>query len=667
MPRIKSYLRDSHPDLLKEWDERLNGHNFNDLATTSHVLAHWICPLGHSYEAIVANRTAKGQGCSYCAGKKVLAGFNDFESAYPELMREWDWDANTSLPSEIHRGSHQKVHWRCHLGHRWSAAIANRVSKANLNGCPYCSGNRLLVGFNDIFTLYPLLSSKWAADLNGVDPLTLRLGHSQPVSWRCTSCGATWKRKIDTEARRNTTECSACLRGRSGLENAVLDYIQETFPHLKIELNERTILPTYELDFYFPELKKALEINGEYWHSDERLRLNGHESAKAYHDSKLSEAKAAGVSLGFIWEDDWAHRPEEVKSALHRWLAGESVQLLERVDSRRQHPLLKEQQTALKAEIESWARKLNLSSRRQSSLLGTAILVDERLAILPIPQAFKVEELAQLQTAYEDEGMVLFYVYPWDHLPALLAHWEAKLSLPRRKFAAKRLSLREVPTAEADAFVAAHHYQGRASGRDKISLGLYGGEELLAVQQYSRYRFSTKAIDDATAWEGLRLCFKPGVQIYGAATRLQRYFERVYRPDSIVSYVDPAHSTGDFKSHQGFRAIQGGSESFRWVLQGEPNDVTILDKNGVERKADLAAVAAMPYLNPNRVKGAFGRGVGALFFGGKLGSKKELEAQAANGALTHNDAILEALGYRRYITLPQMKWLWEPVDAETSV
>ena len=42
--------------------------------------------------------------------------------------------------------------WRCENGHEWKAAIYTRSDGA---GCPYCTGRKVKVGFNDLATQYP--------------------------------------------------------------------------------------------------------------------------------------------------------------------------------------------------------------------------------------------------------------------------------------------------------------------------------------------------------------------------------------------------------------------------------------------------------------------------------------------------------------------------------
>ena len=78
-----------------------------------------------------------------------------------------------------------------------------------------------------------------------------------------------------------------------------------------IERNKRTILNKKELDFYFPKLKIAIELNGNYWHSE----LSGNKS-KNYHLNKTIECENLGIQLIHIFEDEWMFKKEIVKNRL---------------------------------------------------------------------------------------------------------------------------------------------------------------------------------------------------------------------------------------------------------------------------------------------------------------------------------------------------------------
>ena len=73
----------------------------------------------------------------------------------PVLMAEWNLEKNKELglnPNELTIGSGKKAWWKCSKGHEWQATIANRK---NGNGCPYCSNQRVLIGYNDLATFNP--------------------------------------------------------------------------------------------------------------------------------------------------------------------------------------------------------------------------------------------------------------------------------------------------------------------------------------------------------------------------------------------------------------------------------------------------------------------------------------------------------------------------------
>ena len=81
-----------------------------------------------------------GTGCPYCAGRKVLEGFNDLASRFPKLAEQWAMELNGGLkPSEVTTGCSRRVWWRCSEGHVWRAAIYSRTGPKKC-GCPICAG-----------------------------------------------------------------------------------------------------------------------------------------------------------------------------------------------------------------------------------------------------------------------------------------------------------------------------------------------------------------------------------------------------------------------------------------------------------------------------------------------------------------------------------------------
>lgn len=141
----------------------------------------WICPRGHSCKAAIAHRSA-GSGCPYCAGNKVLPGFNDLITTHPDIESQWDYDRNEADPTEVSAGSRRKAYFRCPKGHTHETIIVNFLRRRN---CLYCTNRRILSGFNDLATLHPKIATEWHPWKNHPDTADAVLPGNKKRWWRC--------------------------------------------------------------------------------------------------------------------------------------------------------------------------------------------------------------------------------------------------------------------------------------------------------------------------------------------------------------------------------------------------------------------------------------------------------------------------------------------------
>lgn len=134
-------LQSLFPDIAKEWHPTRNGTTTpGTVSPYSNRKVWWNCEKGHDYQAVVAARTQSGCGCPYCAGRKVLCGFNDLATVNPNIAAQWYTPLNGNLtPQMVTAGSHKKVWWQCSEGHVWKAAVYSRTGKRK-SGCPVCAG-----------------------------------------------------------------------------------------------------------------------------------------------------------------------------------------------------------------------------------------------------------------------------------------------------------------------------------------------------------------------------------------------------------------------------------------------------------------------------------------------------------------------------------------------
>ena len=262
-------LASQYPKLIKnEWDWNANikkGLKPDVITSCSHVKANWHCDTCDGrYEMMVKDKT-NGHGCPFCAGRKVLKGFNDLASQCPELIEsEWDWIKNEIKPDEITCHSSMKTWWRCSHddSHSWLAPVYSRTKTgSNKSGCPKCS-HRISKQEDEVASFIQNYLQANHADMNYTMHRSIKFKRIYAM------------KRIDTE-------------------NILSDCLQA---HLR-----------KELDIYIPELNLAIEYDGDYWHNDNLMVLRCGLTNNAVHVIKQQLCKQACVKLLFITEHDWVH------------------------------------------------------------------------------------------------------------------------------------------------------------------------------------------------------------------------------------------------------------------------------------------------------------------------------------------------------------------------
>lgn len=144
----------------------------------------WKCNLGHIYEAAPNHRTSSNTGCPYCANKKILKGYNDVVSLYPDIVNEWDYNKNDLLPEDVFPSSNKKYWFICEKGHNY---LKEMYHKTNGSGCPYCANQKILVGYNDLATTHPNIALECDLEKNILKPTEVMAGTHRKIWWKCSN------------------------------------------------------------------------------------------------------------------------------------------------------------------------------------------------------------------------------------------------------------------------------------------------------------------------------------------------------------------------------------------------------------------------------------------------------------------------------------------------
>lgn len=197
-------LKTMRPELAEEWSDKNAPLLPTMVSAGSHKKVLWKGSCGHEWSATVKSR-AGGSGCPYCSHNFVLKGCNDLATCFPEVAAEWSERNFPLKPDMVTAFKNTKVWWKCKEGHEWNTLISTRSGGSK---CPYCSGIKLLKGFNDFATKYPELSQEWSDRNVPLTPDMVNEKSIKNVWWKCTTCGYEWKSVI--RARVKGTTCPVC-------------------------------------------------------------------------------------------------------------------------------------------------------------------------------------------------------------------------------------------------------------------------------------------------------------------------------------------------------------------------------------------------------------------------------------------------------------------------
>jgi hypothetical protein len=225
MPQKTNKTLDSYPDLVKDWHPYKNGDKQpEDFAQFSNKKVWWNCDKGpdHEYERAISTRTKQRAGCPFCANSKISIT-NRFDLNQESLMKEWNYEKNIVLPSEVTIGTNKKIWWICINGHEWEAKLADRVQRGfgckactKLNKVDYTPGDWIIGNTN--------LLQEWNYKKNEDigNPEDFKSNSNKKVWWKCDKGpDHEWEASLRKRALSNTG-CPCCKGKKISVTNSLI-------------------------------------------------------------------------------------------------------------------------------------------------------------------------------------------------------------------------------------------------------------------------------------------------------------------------------------------------------------------------------------------------------------------------------------------------------------
>ena len=137
-------LEHDFPLVARDWDAAANSRPLSGVPAGSGYEAHWKCHrCEHQWVAPVAQRTCRQTRCQRCYTERS-DGKNSLAAVHPELVGEWDAEANVPLRAERIKATYDKaVSWRCRDDPTHPTYKMSPFTRAKKpRGCPICRTKR---------------------------------------------------------------------------------------------------------------------------------------------------------------------------------------------------------------------------------------------------------------------------------------------------------------------------------------------------------------------------------------------------------------------------------------------------------------------------------------------------------------------------------------------
>jgi len=176
---------DIYPDLVPLWCNK-NNRKPDNVFFDSCLWFYWICPdCKAEFGAYIKDIVDGKNNCPYCNNRRVLSGVNSLAGTHPEIARHWSPD-NDDLPDNYFPTSSVYKLWICPTCKgEFSTSIRNMVTETD--NCPYCSGRKVLPGYNSFAVKHPKLLEEldFINSYSIADPDELSENSNVKLWWIC--------------------------------------------------------------------------------------------------------------------------------------------------------------------------------------------------------------------------------------------------------------------------------------------------------------------------------------------------------------------------------------------------------------------------------------------------------------------------------------------------
>lgn len=241
---------------------------------------------GHEWDAPSSN-LLKGYRCSLCRAEERR--FNQ-EKEFLERVNEIHKGDVVVL--DKYMGASTKIRFQCKHGHIWWAEPHN-VERGS--GCPYCSGRKVLIGFNDLWTTRPDIAILLKNPEDGYK--YTKSAHSK-VDFVCPDCGTVMNLRINDVYNKGLI-CNRCSDGLSYPNKFARNFLDQLpIQNHTCEYHpDWALLYFYDNYFEYNNKKYILEMDGGFHYKDVPSYKKSLKDIQAIDKIKTELANQNGINV----------------------------------------------------------------------------------------------------------------------------------------------------------------------------------------------------------------------------------------------------------------------------------------------------------------------------------------------------------------------------------
>lgn len=120
-------------------------------------------------------------------------------------------------------------------------------------------------------------------------------------------------------------------------------------------------------------------------------------------------------------------------------------------------------------------------------------------------------------------------------------------------------------TKESSKFFNENHMQGNIGS--SIKIGLKYRNEIVSAMTFGKRRKNLGSSPDMNSWELIRFANKKETSVIGSASRIFKYFLKIYNPNNVVSYADKCWSNeSNIYEKINMKFVHGSSPSYFYLV-----------------------------------------------------------------------------------------------------